>query len=267
MSPAAPAASAGNGGAAAGRRRLRGAGRHRPRGARRARRADRASDSAATAAVGIALDVTDEASVVASFRRVRLAFGGIDIVVSNAGIASAAPVEDTTSRSGKEHGRPRDRLFPGRARGVPADARQQSGGAIVFVASKNGLAASAGASAYCTAKAAEIHLARCLALEGAPHGIRVNTVNPDAVLRGSRIWGGEWREQRAASNKMRRGRARGGLSPALAAEAAVSSPRTSPRRSISSPAISRPNRPATSSMSMPATRRPSRAETPIVGRQ
>ena len=56
--------------------------------------------------------------------------------------------------------------------------KQKVGGSIVFVASKNGLAASPGASAYCAAKAAEIHLARCLALEGAPHGIRVNMVNP-----------------------------------------------------------------------------------------
>ena len=67
--------------------------------------------------------------------------------------------------------------------------RQRIGGSIVFVASKNGLAASAGASAYCAAKASEIHLARCLALEGAAHGIRVNTVNPDAVLRGSKNLG------------------------------------------------------------------------------
>jgi NAD(P)-dependent dehydrogenase (short-subunit alcohol dehydrogenase family) len=59
-----------------------------------------------------------------------------------------------------------------------------------------------GASAYCAAKACEIHLARCLALEGAAHGIRVNTVNPDAVLRGSKIWGGEWSRQRAASNNV-----------------------------------------------------------------
>jgi NAD(P)-dependent dehydrogenase (short-subunit alcohol dehydrogenase family) len=80
---------------------------------------------------------------------------------------------------------------------------QAIGGSIVFVASKNGLAASAGASAYCVAKAAEIHLARCLALEGAPYGIRVNTVNPDAVLRGSKIWQGEWRQQRALSNKVK----------------------------------------------------------------
>ncbi len=80
--------------------------------------------------------------------------------------------------------------------------RQGLGGAIVFIASKNGLAASPGASAYCTAKAAEIHLARCLALEGAPHGIRVNVVNPDAVLQGSKIWSSEWRQQRAAAYRI-----------------------------------------------------------------
>ena len=83
--------------------------------------------------------------------------------------------------------------------------KQATGGAIIFVASKNGLAASAGASAYCAAKASEIHLARCLALEGAPHGIRVNTVNPDAVLQGSKIWKGEWRDQRAASYQVEPG--------------------------------------------------------------
>jgi len=72
----------------------------------------------------------------------------------------------------------------------------------VFIGSKNALAASAGASAYSAAKAAALHLARCLALEGAPLGIRVNTVNPDAVLRGSTIWKGAWRTQRAASNNV-----------------------------------------------------------------
>ena len=82
---------------------------------------------------------------------------------------------------------------------------QGAGGSMVFIASKNGLAASAGASAYCAAKAAEIHLARCLALEGAPLGIRVNVVNPDAVLRGSKIWQGEWRAERAAVQQGRRG--------------------------------------------------------------
>jgi NAD(P)-dependent dehydrogenase (short-subunit alcohol dehydrogenase family) len=78
---------------------------------------------------------------------------------------------------------------------------QGMGGSIVFIGSKNALAASPGASAYCTAKASELHLARCIALEGAPFGIRCNVVNPDAVLRGSRIWQGEWAEQRAKQNR------------------------------------------------------------------
>ena len=154
-------------------------------------------------AVGVTLDVTDEAGVVSSFTKSVLAFGGIDIVVSNAGIASAAPVEDTSLALWQRN---MDILATGYFL-VAREAfrlmqRQQCGGSIVFVASKNGLAASAGASAYCAAKASEIHLARCLALEGAPHGIRVNTVNPDAVLRGSKIWGGEWSRQRAVSNKV-----------------------------------------------------------------
>ena len=155
------------------------------------------------AAIGVKLDVTDEAAVTASFEEAARAFGGIDIVVSNAGIASASPVEDTSLELWQKN---MDVLATGYFL-VAREAfrlmqRQRIGGAIIFVASKNGLAASAGASAYCAAKASEIHLARCLALEGAAHGIRVNTVNPDAVLRGSRIWEGEWRQQRAASNKV-----------------------------------------------------------------
>ncbi|TYL88014.1 bifunctional rhamnulose-1-phosphate aldolase/short-chain dehydrogenase [Bradyrhizobium cytisi] len=155
------------------------------------------------AAVGVKLDVTDEAAVIASFEETALAFGGVDIVVSNAGIASASPVEDTSLALWQKN---IDILATGYFL-VSREAfrllqRQKTGGTIIFVASKNGLAASAGASAYCAAKASEIHLARCLALEGAAHGIRVNTVNPDAVLRGSKIWEGEWRQQRAASNKV-----------------------------------------------------------------
>jgi NAD(P)-dependent dehydrogenase (short-subunit alcohol dehydrogenase family) len=67
------------------------------------------------------------------------------------------------------------------------------------VASKNALVAGKNAAAYSSAKAAELHLARCLAEEGGAEGIRVNTVNPDAVLQGSRIWGSSWREERAAA--------------------------------------------------------------------
>ena len=152
---------------------------------------------------GVNVDVTSEAAVDAAFRETVLGYGGIDIVVANAGIASAAPFEDTSLELW-------NRNFAILATGYFLSARagyrimkdQGLGGAIVFIASKNALAASPGASAYCSAKAAEVHLARCLALEGAPYGIRANTVNPDAVLRGSKIWQGEWRPQRAASNKV-----------------------------------------------------------------
>jgi rhamnulose-1-phosphate aldolase/alcohol dehydrogenase len=150
-----------------------------------------------------ALDVTREGDVVQAYSRAMVGFGGLDILVSNAGISSSAPIEATELSMWNRN---MEILSTGYFL-VAREAfrwlkRQGSGGALVFVASKNGLAASPNAAAYCTAKAAEIHLARCLALEGAEFGIRVNTVNPDAVLRGSKIWSGEWRAQRAAAYKM-----------------------------------------------------------------
>ncbi|RVP30965.1 bifunctional rhamnulose-1-phosphate aldolase/short-chain dehydrogenase [Sinorhizobium meliloti] len=149
------------------------------------------------------MNVTSEAAVESGFGDALLAFGGLDILVSNAGLATSAAVEDTTLGLWNKN---MDILATGYFL-VSREAfrifrNQKAGGNVVFVASKNGLAASPGASAYCTAKAAEIHLARCLALEGASAQIRVNVVNPDAVLRGSKIWTGEWKEQRAAAYKM-----------------------------------------------------------------
>jgi rhamnulose-1-phosphate aldolase/alcohol dehydrogenase len=153
--------------------------------------------------VGAFADVTDETAVEAAFRDAVLAYGGVDIVVANAGIASAAPFEDTSLELWNRNiAILATGYFLAARAGYRIMKDQALGGSIVFVASKNALAASPGASAYCTAKAAEVHLARCLALEGAPHGVRANTVNPDAVLRGSKIWQGEWRAQRAASNKV-----------------------------------------------------------------
>jgi rhamnulose-1-phosphate aldolase/alcohol dehydrogenase len=148
------------------------------------------------------VDVTDEGAVAALYRDAAWSYGGVDICISNAGIASAAPIEETSLELW-------NRNIAVLATGYFLIARQavlllkaqNLGGAIVFIGSKNALAASPGAAAYCTAKAAELHLARCLALECAPVGIRVNVVNPDAVLRGSRIWQGEWAEQRARQNK------------------------------------------------------------------
>jgi NAD(P)-dependent dehydrogenase (short-subunit alcohol dehydrogenase family) len=77
--------------------------------------------------------------------------------------------------------------------------RQGHGGSIIVVGSKNALVAGPNASAYSAAKAAEVHLARCLAEEGGADGVRVNVVNPDAVIEGSRIWSSSWREERAAA--------------------------------------------------------------------
>ena len=151
----------------------------------------------------VRLDVTDEAGVAAAYADSAVEFGGVDILVSNAGISSSAPIEDTELSMWNRN---MDILAKGyflvSREAFRTFKQQKLGGNIVFIASKNGLAASPNAAAYCTAKAAEIHLARCLALEGADHQIRVNTVNPDAVLRGSKIWTGEWREQRAAAYSM-----------------------------------------------------------------
>ncbi|MGR3793583.1 bifunctional rhamnulose-1-phosphate aldolase/short-chain dehydrogenase [Vannielia sp. SX4] len=148
----------------------------------------------------VMMNVTDEAAVARAYAEAAVEFGGIDILVSNAGIASSAPVEETSLALWNKN---MDILSTGYFLVSREAFRlmrvQKMGGAIVFVASKNGLAASPNASAYCTAKAAEIHLARCLALEGAEAGIRVNVVNPDAVLRGSKIWEGEWLDQRAST--------------------------------------------------------------------
>jgi rhamnulose-1-phosphate aldolase/alcohol dehydrogenase len=152
----------------------------------------------------VACDVTSEASVAASLAATVLAYGGVDIVVSNAGLASSAPITETTLDDWQ---RTHDVLTTGYFL-VSREAfrvleAQGIGGSIVFVASKNALVATPGAVAYNTAKGAELHLARCLALEGAPLGIRVNTVNPDAVLQGSRIWTGAWREERARAYGVR----------------------------------------------------------------
>lgn len=146
----------------------------------------------------VLMNVTEENAVDDAYADMAVEFGGVDIVVSNAGIASSAPVEETTLELWNKN---MSILSTGYFLVSRAAFKmlkvQDIGGSIIFIGSKNGLAASPNAAAYCTAKASEIHLARCLALEGAPHGIRVNVVNPDAVLRGSKIWSGDWLKERA----------------------------------------------------------------------
>lgn len=148
-------------------------------------------------------DVTDEASVIAAFERSALEYGGIDILVSNAGIATAAPFEETTvALWNRNQGILATGYFLVAREAFRRMKAQGLGGAMVMIASKNGMVASNQASAYCVAKAAEIQLSRCIALEGAPLGIRSNVVNPDAVIRGSKIWSGQWSQERAAANRI-----------------------------------------------------------------
>lgn len=148
-------------------------------------------------------DVTDEEQVQAAFDSCAREFGGLDILVANAGIASSAPIEETSVELWRKN---YDVLAEGyfltarAAFPLMKQMKEQGGASIVFIGSKNGVAAATNASAYASAKAAANHLARCLALEGAPAGIRVNVVNPDAVIKGSRIWDGDWRKERAGAH-------------------------------------------------------------------
>jgi rhamnulose-1-phosphate aldolase/alcohol dehydrogenase len=151
-------------------------------------------------AVAVSMDVTSEEGVRAAFARAALAFGGVDIVVSNAGLASSAPITETTLAEWNKNVAVLETGYFLVAREAFRLLQQQArGGNLVFVASKNALVAGKNAAAYSAAKAAEAHLARCLAEEGGQFSIRVNTVNPDAVLAGSRIWEGNWRKERAAA--------------------------------------------------------------------
>jgi NAD(P)-dependent dehydrogenase (short-subunit alcohol dehydrogenase family) len=145
-------------------------------------------------------DVTDEGEVARAYRHAVLEYGGVDVVVSNAGLASSAPIEETSVEMwDKNHAVLAKGYFLVSREAFRIIKEQGMGGSLIFVASKNAMAAGKNASAYSSAKAAELHLARCLAEEGGSERIRVNTVNPDAVLQGSRIWGSSWREERAAA--------------------------------------------------------------------
>ena len=151
---------------------------------------------------GVAVDgdVTSEAAVAAAFDVAVAAYGGVDIIVSNAGVASSAGIEETTlAEWERNHAILGTGYFLVAREAFRVLRSQGLGGSMVFVASKNALVAGKNAAAYSSAKAAELHLARCLAEEGGGDGIRVNTVNPDAVLQGSRIWDSSWREERAAT--------------------------------------------------------------------
>ncbi len=149
-------------------------------------------------AVAIACDVTDAGAVQDAFDQVILAYGGVDVVVSNAGIAIAAPIDETSDR---DWDRSMDLLTKGYFHVSRAAfalwKRQTMGGSLLYVVSKNAVYAGKNAAVYSAAKAAELHMARCLAEEGGTDGIRVNSVLPDAVIQDSGIWDAGWRNARA----------------------------------------------------------------------
>jgi rhamnulose-1-phosphate aldolase/alcohol dehydrogenase len=152
----------------------------------------------ANSALAVHMDVTDEASVRSAYAQAILEYGGVDVLVSNAGIAKSAPLDELTLADW-------ERSLAVNATGHFLVARealkvmkaQGTGGSMIFIATKNVTAPGKDFGAYSASKAAEAQLARVLAIEGGPHGIRSNIVNPDAVFAGSGLWSPEVREQRA----------------------------------------------------------------------
>jgi rhamnulose-1-phosphate aldolase/alcohol dehydrogenase len=150
------------------------------------------------AVAAMPLDVTDPKSIENAFEKAVLAFGGVDIVVNNAGISLSKSLEDHTVADW-------DRLYDILVKGqflvsqaaMKVMKKQRLGGDIINIVSKNALVASPNNAGYGSAKAAQLHLTRLLAAELGPDNIRVNAVNPDAVIADSNIWAGGWAEGRA----------------------------------------------------------------------
>ncbi len=149
-------------------------------------------------ALALRLDVTDEASVEEVFADSARGFGGIDLVVNNAGITVGKPVTETSL---EEYERVHRVVDAGSFLVSRAFARQSRasglGGDIIYIVSKNAVFAGPDNAAYGSAKAAQLHQMRLLAAELAPLGIRVNGVNPDAVIQGSKLFAGDWGRERA----------------------------------------------------------------------
>jgi rhamnulose-1-phosphate aldolase/alcohol dehydrogenase len=151
-------------------------------------------------AIAVQMDVTKEEDVLNAYAEVAVVYGGIDIIVNNAGLATSSPFAETSL---KEWNLNMDVLGTGYflvAREAFKLMKEQGiGGNMVFIGSKNSIYAGKNAAAYSSAKALEAHLARCIAAEGGEFGIRVNTILPDAILQGSAIWNSNWRNDRAAA--------------------------------------------------------------------
>jgi rhamnulose-1-phosphate aldolase/alcohol dehydrogenase len=170
--------------------------------------ADRDGDAAAAVAAGIGpadvaiaatTDVTDEGSVARAFAAAALAFGGVDLVVNNAGLSISKPLADTTAADWDlQHDVMAKGSFLVSRAAAQVMRAQRMGGDIVYICSKNAVFAGPSNVAYGAAKADQAHQVRLLAAELGEHGIRVNGINPDGVVRGSGIFAGGWGAQRAA---------------------------------------------------------------------
>ncbi|MCD0477925.1 bifunctional aldolase/short-chain dehydrogenase [Chryseobacterium sp. LC2016-29] len=152
-------------------------------------------------AVAVPCDVTSEEAIANAFKEAVLAFGGVDIIVHSAGLAISKSLEDTTTKDWDllENVLVKGQFMMAKS-GAEILKKQNLGGDIVNIASKNGLVAGPNNVAYGTAKAAQQHMTRLLAAELAADKIRVNVVNPDGVIVGSKIWEGSWAEGRAKAN-------------------------------------------------------------------
>ncbi|GCE77213.1 short-chain dehydrogenase [Cellulomonas biazotea] len=150
-------------------------------------------------AVAVEADVTSEEAVAALVRETVLAFGGVDLVVNNAGLSISKPLLETTVRDWDlQHDVMARGSFLVAREAARAMIAQGLGGDIVYIASKNSLFAGPNNIAYSATKADQAHQVRLLAAELGEHGIRVNGVNPDGVVRGSGIFAGGWGAKRAA---------------------------------------------------------------------
>ncbi|MFF8540624.1 bifunctional aldolase/short-chain dehydrogenase [Streptomyces werraensis] len=150
-------------------------------------------------AVAVTVDVTDEEQIAAAFRQAVLAFGGVDLVVNNAGISLSKPLLETSARDWDlQHTVMARGSFLVSREAARVMTAQRLGGDIVYIASKNAVFAGPHNIAYSAAKADQAHQVRLLAAELGEHGIRVNGVNPDGVVRGSGIFAGGWGARRAA---------------------------------------------------------------------
>ena len=152
-------------------------------------------------AAAFPMNVADPSQVVDVFQSLRRTYGGLDILVSNAGIAPVGAIDDLSLADWQ---RSLDINTTGHflvsAEAVKLMKEQGLGGSLVFIGTKNVPAPGAEFGAYSVAKAAEVQLARVLALENGQHGIRANVVNPDAIFQGSQLWSQELREERAAAH-------------------------------------------------------------------